>query len=50
MSKTGVSDIKFTPLPVDHYPALVIVQKSPTWQGIHKPEAEETKQQLELRW
>jgi hypothetical protein len=52
MRKTTINDAKFTPLPVGHYPVLVIVQKSPMWrenelQRIRK-EADEVKQHVDL--
>jgi hypothetical protein len=52
IKKTAINDTRFTPLPIGHYPVLVIVQKSPMWRenelGRIRKEAEETKRQMEL--
>jgi hypothetical protein len=52
MKKEVINNAKFTPLPIGHYPVLVIVQKSPRWRETElqriRQEAEETKQRIEL--
>jgi hypothetical protein len=52
MKKIAINDTKFAPLPVGHYPVLVIVQKSPLWREHElqriRQEAEATKQHMDL--
>jgi hypothetical protein len=53
IQKQSINDAQFNPLPVGHYPVLVIVKKSPMWRENElrriRAEADATKQQMELR-